>query len=484
MHLWYRNRCVFFLLPALIWALMGLPASGHAQGAPFVLSPEEQTYLADKKHLNLCVDPNWMPYESIDAAGQHIGIAADYMDLYSKMMGVPFQLVRTQSWSESLQHARVGACDIVSLLNKTEERSEYLDFTSPYLNAAVVLVARNDVVYLNGFGDLSGRTLGVVEGYVYESHIRENFPDVRLVYVNDIADALLRVSKGEIFAAVDSLFIVTQHMQNLGLSNLKIAGQTDFTHALRVGVRKGDPVLQGIMEKAVSAVKPLQRNEILQRWFSVRFEHGTDYAMLWQVLGGVALMMAFLGYRFTMQSRFNKQLKAKNAALVHLSQTDPLTGVYNRLKTDELLDQELERSRRYGRGLSVVMFDLDHFKRINDTYGHQAGDKVLVQCSELVSENIRKFDTLGRWGGEEFIILCPETSLIGAEQLAEHLRALLAGMKVDGVGSITASFGVAELAAADNVQRLIGHADEALYISKKQGRNRVTLFKSAVDQEG
>jgi len=439
-------------------------------------SAEERAYLAAKGRITMCVDPAWMPYESINEQGLHVGLAADFMQKFSANIGVPIELVATKTWNESLESAQARKCDILSLLNKTPERSEYLNFTESYLDATVVLVAHDDVVYLDGFNALSGRTLGVVKGYVYESHIRTHYPDVRLVYVDNLDEALRRVSNGELFAAVDSLLIATHHMQALGLSNLKIAGQTDFVHQLRVGVRNDDPQLLFIMQKALDSVTQVERNEIFQRWFTVRFEHGTDYAILWWVLGGGAVLFVFMLYGYFIQNRFNQKLKTKNVELEYLSQTDPLTGVYNRLKTDALMDQEFERSRRYGRSLSVVMFDLDFFKNVNDTYGHQTGDRVLVAASALVQASIRKHDVLGRWGGEEFLILCPETDVQGAVHLAENLRQQLETLELGEVGTITASFGIAQLGGTEDVKRLIGYADNALYEAKQKGRNRVCVY--------
>ncbi|MBL4613631.1 MAG: diguanylate cyclase [Magnetovibrio sp.] len=457
--------------------VLGVLVAGSARAQTIVLSETERNHLRDKGRITMCVGPHWMPYESIDERGRHIGMAADFMDLFSLMLGVSIDLVPTKAWIESLDNVRGKTCDIMSLLNKTADRSAYLNFTDTYLNAVVVLVSRDDVVFLDGFKDLKGRTLGVIKGYVYESHIRDNYPDVRLVYVDNLQDALKRVSRGEIFAAVDSLFILTYQMQQLGLSNLIIAGQTDFSHALRVGVRKDDPVLLSAMQKAVRAIDPVQRNEILQRWFTVRFAHGTDYSILWKVLGSVALLLAFLGYRFVVQKRFNTQLQAKNTQLVHLSQTDPLTGIYNRLKVDAMLEREFERARRYERSLSVVMFDLDFFKQVNDTHGHQAGDRVLIDAAALVRDNIRTHDIFGRWGGEEFLILCPETDEQGAQQLAEHLRAKLESMGLGEIGSITASFGATQLGKTEDAKRLIGNADTALYQAKQDGRNCVRVYK-------
>jgi len=469
----HRASFVLLLLACLV-------TSSISQAQSIDLSAEEKAYLSAKGRITVCVDPAWMPYESINEQGKHIGLAADFMQLFATKIGTPIELVASKTWPESLEYARARKCDTLSLLNKTPERSEYLNFTESYLNATVVMVAHEDVVYLDGFNALSGRTLGIVKGYVYESHVRANYPDVRLVYVDNFDEALRRVSKGELFAAVDSLLIATHHMQALGLSNLKIAGQTDFVHKLRVGVRNDDAQLLFIMQKALDAVSQVERNEILQRWFTVRFEHGTDYMILWQVLGGGAVLFVFMFYRSYMQNRFNQKLKTKNVELEYLSQTDPLTGVYNRLKTDALLDQEFERSRRYNRHLSVVMFDLDFFKQVNDTFGHQTGDRVLVAASALVQASIRKHDVVGRWGGEEFLILCPETDLQGAEHLAENLRQQMGALDLGEVGTITASFGIAQLGRTEDVKRLIGYADNALYEAKQKGRNQVCVYTPLV----
>ncbi len=464
-------RSVAIVLAATVCLL----ASGGALA--FHLNQQDRAYLDQKKRITMCVDPDWMPYESIDKDGRHVGIAADYMAMISKVIDTPIELIPTTSWQQSLDYAEQRKCDILSLLNQSAERDKFLNYTMPYINSAVVLVARDGVEYIDGFKDLNNQTLGVVEGYVYETHIRERFPKVHLVYVDSLDDALRRVSRGEIFAAVDSLLIISHHMEKLGLSNLKIAGQTDFTHKLRIGVRNDDMQLLSILQRAVDSIEPKARNEIMRNWFSFRFETGTDNSRLWQVSLIAFLGIAFVVYRYFMQKQFNRRLKAKNKELQHLSETDQLTGAYNRMKTDSLLAIEFERSRRYGRNLSVVMFDLDHFKSINDTYGHQEGDRVLIVVAALVKEHIRQHDVLGRWGGEEFLILCPKTDLRGAKKLAENLRTELARFDFGKIDDVTASFGVAQTTTTDDVRRLIRRADDALYEAKQTGRNCVRVFR-------
>jgi diguanylate cyclase (GGDEF)-like protein/PAS domain S-box-containing protein len=158
-----------------------------------------------------------------------------------------------------------------------------------------------------------------------------------------------------------------------------------------------------------------------------------------------------------------------------LATTDSLTHVFNRIKYNELIKREIERSRRYDHPLSLIMFDIDHFKKVNDTYGHMVGDSVLCTLSQLVKINLRETDFLVRWGGEEFVIIAPETDLPKAVNLAERIRKATEDYQFDQAGRITVSFGVAEFHKDDTEDVLIKKADDAMYMAKKKGKNRVEI---------
>lgn len=152
---------------------------------------------------------------------------------------------------------------------------------------------------------------------------------------------------------------------------------------------------------------------------------------------------------------------------------DALTGIYNRAYFLDAIKEELEKARRYKSIFSVILFDVDYFKKFNDNYGHLKGDEVLKRLAKVIDDNIRKSDVFSRWGGEEFIILLPETSLEKAELLAENLRKKLHATEIKGVPRITASFGVSQFAPKDDRNTLIKRADDALYNAKDSGRNCV-----------
>ncbi|TFG62487.1 MAG: sensor domain-containing diguanylate cyclase [Spirochaetales bacterium] len=168
----------------------------------------------------------------------------------------------------------------------------------------------------------------------------------------------------------------------------------------------------------------------------------------------------------TERKNWEQQLKV-------LSVTDHLTGIFNRVKLSEELEADINRAKRYGTDLSLIMFDLDHFKRVNDSYGHDVGDKVLKAVVSVVQSIIRDTDLFARYGGEEFMVVLPHTDVGHAERLAERLRKASEGYEEPGLPRFTGSFGVTQYIPGDTRESLIKRTDEALYRAKNEGRNRV-----------
>ena len=167
------------------------------------------------------------------------------------------------------------------------------------------------------------------------------------------------------------------------------------------------------------------------------------------------------------------ELEDRNRELMQLAVTDKLTGLFNRAKLDQVLDEEIVRHNRYGTEFCVIMADIDDFKMINDTFGHHKGDAALMAFSDILRQSIRANDTAGRWGGEEFLIVLPHTSVDAAAQTAEKIRALVASGDYGEVKTVTASFGVLAHKSGETVDDLLLRADMALYAAKRKGRNAV-----------
>ncbi|XOZ33927.1 diguanylate cyclase [Halomonadaceae bacterium KBTZ08] len=189
--------------------------------------------------------------------------------------------------------------------------------------------------------------------------------------------------------------------------------------------------------------------------------------------------VCLLVYDVTDSATSRLRMERTNAQLEQRSQTDGLTGLLNRSAWESLLTSEFERFRRYQSVGTLLMFDIDHFKHINDTWGHQPGDDVIRAIAGVIMENLRQTDIAGRYGGEEFAVILPETDITGGQILGERLRKSISQMEVTteaGVLECTISLGVAQVtdAMADH-QQWLSQADHALYAAKTNGRNQIAL---------
>ena len=189
----------------------------------------------------------------------------------------------------------------------------------------------------------------------------------------------------------------------------------------------------------------------------------------------VALRTEELAATNDMLEQAVQELDEKNHALEVMTRTDRLTGLANRRRLEEALTTEVLRARRYGKPFSVILLDIDHFKDVNDVFGHQAGDNVLIAIAGLLTRTARETDVVGRYGGEEFLLVCPETETPVVAALAERLRKEFAATDFPLVGRVTSSFGVAEFTQGDSMESLLERADQALYRAKDSGRNCVEV---------
>ena len=164
-----------------------------------------------------------------------------------------------------------------------------------------------------------------------------------------------------------------------------------------------------------------------------------------------------------------------NKELLNLSAKDPLTGIYNRMKFDDEINRWISFSERYGNSCSLILFDIDDFKGINDKYGHLIGDSVIIKIAETINKSIRDTDVFARWGGDEFVLLLPNTDIQQAKEMAERMRKSICNNSYEADIKITCSFGVANYEKNDTKQSLLRKADNLLLHAKENGKNRVSI---------
>lgn len=242
----------------------------YASAEPLTLNASEQTYLLNHPVINMCVDPDWLPYEKLNSQGQHIGLVAEYMDLLQSRLNVTFKVKKTNSWDETQKLYQKGTCDIVSALNKTVEREQYLVFTQPYIKSPAVLVLNEKNVQDSQLDDLKGKNLAMVKGYVYDAKLRQQYPEINIVYQPNMDSALKKVASGEVDATLGPLFLSFALTQELGLDNLKIMGDAEYQDELCIGIKKDNTILAAIFNKAVESLTSEDNAMIRKTWASKR----------------------------------------------------------------------------------------------------------------------------------------------------------------------------------------------------------------------
>jgi diguanylate cyclase (GGDEF)-like protein len=329
--------------------------------------------------------------------------------------------------------------------------------------------------------------VAVVENYAIHELLNKNHPDISLLLVDSPNAGLEAVANGQAYAYIDNVAVVGQLLNTTGLTNLHINGEAPYKADVAMAVRKDWPELHSILQKALNTIDTNTHNRLTERWIQPAYQPKTDWHT--QAIIAIPLFIIFmvgliyltklhrLNTRLSQTNQTLKdtqeQLQASNVRLEALSATDFLTGIANRKQLEHMLEYEHVKSQRYGQSVCLMMIDLDHFKQVNDFYGHQVGDEVLQSVTHWIEHQVRKSDTFGRWGGEEFMLICPSTLHESALLLAEKIRYGVSQLEFSQPIVQTLSIGVACYKLNESLPDWIKRADERLYHAKHMGRNQV-----------
>jgi len=297
-------------------------------------SPAEKKYLRDKKIIKICIDPNWPPFETIEN-GRHLGVSADYVQLFSDIIELPIKLVVTDSWSESLTKIRNRECDILPLAEKVPAREAYLDFTTPYVTAPLVIATRSGLPFLENLKQVIDKRLGVVKDYSLYEKLKTEYPNINLIEVESIDDGLRRVESGDLFGYLDNSVVINYAIQHNFLGVIAISGKLSHDFELAVATRNDEPLLHTIFEKAVKAVDDTAKQRIVNAWINFSYRTRVDYSRAWQILIIALIILALTAYWNRKLSRLNRQLliEKEKAQLATRSKSEFLANMSHEIRT-------------------------------------------------------------------------------------------------------------------------------------------------------
>jgi len=444
---------------------------------------EEKAYLASHNNFKMCIDPDWLPFEAFDKQGKYIGISAEILKIAQEKSGISFEVIKTKDWAESLKFVQEGKCDILSLAMKTQQRSKYLDFTTPYIDFPFVVLTNHDKIFINNIKELYGKKVSIVKGYAYIEILKRDYPQVKIIEVDNIQQGIDYVRQNKVYGHVDALGPAAYTLQKEGITDVKIAGKLDQQWRLSVASTKKEPILKPIMQKIIQSVPAKKIQAIQNRWLAIKFEEKTDYALVYKILLIFGLISIIVFWRYRVMKKVNAIIVQQNEALNKLSKQneilamiDRLTNLYNRHKLDEVLMANKELADRYKNNFGLIFIDIDHFKNVNDTYGHNIGDEILKSLSSILLSSTRKTDTVGRWGGEEFLIIVPNADKESIMTFAENLRVKVENFQFASVGHLTISLGASIYKSQETCSDVMTRVDKALYMSKNDGRNCISFL--------
>ena len=375
-------------------------------------------------------------------------------------------------WAEGLDNVKTAKADIHAGLFYTDERDEYLDFTIPLKISLPTSLFVSNTVNVTSLYNIGDIPVGVINEGFEEYFVRKNYPNAVVLEFTDQSEVIRAAEDGRISAFVSDYPTAMYYLYRTNTSERYHAVEKLYEEELFAAVPEGRKDLLEYLNYTINNFDKDRRDLIIQKWIQT-VSKTPDWLIPLIAVIIIFFISAFIAvYIFTLK----KQVYKRTKELEQISQTDFLTKINNRLKIEDNFRKELYRLRRYKTSLSIIMIDIDNFKKVNDSEGHSAGDQVLVKLADILAKNIRVSDSIGRWGGEEFLIICPDTDSSHAGVLAEKLRKIIEKTDFQSAVVCTASFGISEAHSDEKEYDIFQRADKALYESKASGKNRITVL--------
>lgn len=444
------------------------------------LTEEEMRYLYQHGAFSVCVRTGQAPFSTRDRQGNIVGIIPDFLEFFKENTGVQIQkTIFPDGWPQH-RAQQEGGCDLAVLDGPpSPEVAESMVNAGTFFTTPWVIATSIGDLFITDLKEISGKRIGVIRGSALSAYLNASVAGIELVPVDNDADGIAQLRSGAIFGYAGSMLGIGYQIQRNRISDIKISGRIPRDMTLSLWVKKSEPLLTHIFQKAVASVREKDRTRISSAWLNVRFEQALDYRTLWEITGFFLLLIVAIGYRSGKLKRLNTELNEANEKLLQLSNHDQLTGLFNRHYFVQHAEESFLICRRNKLFFSIAMIDIDFFKKVNDTYGHGTGDECLKYIAEILQKFFqRQSDTIVRYGGEEFLVYFAGDTQDMMRVQMEKVRSIIEMQKLHMQGvtlAIRISAGVVSKIPAedDTLDMFLTRADNALYQAKSSGRNRV-----------
>jgi diguanylate cyclase (GGDEF)-like protein len=434
--------------------------------------------------LRVGADIDYPPYSFVDSSGDPTGFDIELIRLVADRLGLETQF-HLDSWDRVLEDLAEKRTDVVVGALFTISRTDSFIFTDPYNTDTISIFVREESS-IDSLRALEDRSAAVMAGdAIPETVLSTNGIDSQLQTYPTLTEALRSVSNGSTDYSLVPFAVGMELTREAEIDNLRVAGPPVYTIQYRLAVHRTQEGFRDQLNGELDALIETAEYENLRgRWLRHRRQE-LSFATVFRYVapavipGLIILLVAWVWTLKRQVSRQTQRLAEQSAELRALATQDELTGLANRRLFDTIAEKELSRAKRRGDAIAMLFMDLDHFKKVNDSYGHASGDVVLKEFAQRASNELRQYDTLARYGGEEFVALLRDADDAEALNIAERIRSACdAAMFSLGPEKpsvhITVSVGVAVLSTDDRaLEDLVTRADRALYRAKNAGRDCV-----------
>ncbi len=418
-------------------------------------------------NIKVITSTTWAPINMYDENEQLNGIAVDFWNLIKTKANLKDEIIIAKDWNDVLDSIKNKTADITIGTTFDKNKLNYANFSKAYISFPIAFATLEDKGFIPDGSFLEGKKVAVGENYSSHLIMKEAYPKIEFVPVKNTKEALKLLSANKVDAVIDILPVIAHLMSVNGYYNLKISGTSEEKVLISFMIRNDYPLLLNVINNQIEQITNEEKNNIVRKWLTVKYDKRfIDYEILLQFFILFIIIVVFYGIK-------QKDLKKYNKKLEELSNTDSLTKLYNRRKIDEIL-HNLKNKK-----FSLILLDIDNFKNINDTYGHLKGDEILIKLANLLKLNLNSNDEIGRWGGEEFLIICKNTSEEQALIIAQRLREIIENYNF-GLSKINASFGICEATKDLQIKDILTNTDKALYKAKENGRNQAVKYSNLI----
>jgi diguanylate cyclase (GGDEF)-like protein len=451
------------------------------------LSDAEIAWLQANQPIKIGIDPFWKPIEFIDEAGQQVGINPDIIELIAKRTGIKFSYVVIEGWSSLYNAMLNGEIDVLAGANQTPERDQLFLFSEPYWDMPSVIVHPTAMGAKVTLQDFYGKSLAIVKGSYIVSFLQKYHPNIVLKIVDGYEDALTAVQRGLAVGLIENIATASDLINRENLINLTISVVDEFDKDQHYfALQKNAPLLKSIMDKAIVSITGIEKQTIYEKWFSINVETGYNKMVVMRISTQIGLILLLIiifivlwNRRLHSEIKSRKQLEEQ---MKHMAMHDELTGLANRMLLKDRIINAINVHQRNKLQMALLFIDLDGFKNINDNYGHDVGDELLIQVAKTLSNCVRKSDNVVRFGGDEFVLLL--TGLHSKEEARYIAEKVLVAMRKPftlsaASAKISCSIGIAMYPDdGESDIELVKTADTLMYDAKSAGKNHYVFSKS------